>query len=264
MSGKITIDDKGFKRMILVLQKRTGASFRDVIRGSASNVLANAARRTKASDAISVRADVMRWFRKPMRLSNGDKIGITKSGKVWFHAADWKPKQWVLVSSNGDLESPGDRISTTKGGARTGRRKVSPKLKGQITRAIREAKAKRDATLKYRLSVMGLSRATWLQMMRDLRMKIPGGKKLSEAKRTKIPSSARAAIRAEEKNRDGGKDFAIEIMNKVQASLNNKARGTKAFRSAFNSEVKKFEKNVEKDLEKYVKRFAKKNGFIVK
>lgn len=266
MAGSIEIDDKGFKRMIKELRKRTGMSFRDVVRGSAANVLTNTAGRTKSATEQTAVSGVKALLRKPLKLLNGDRVGVTKEGKVWYSGAGWlggtNGKRWVLVSSNGQLEMPGDRVWRTKEGARVSRTKLSPRLKGQIQNAIREAIRIREREEIYRRSMVGLGKASWLQIMRELNLKIPKRKSIGQASKIRVPRAVRTATSGKEM---GNADkFEITILNKTQTALNKHAKGTAAFRSAFNSEVKKFERNLKKDIVKYSKKFAKQNGFKVK
>ncbi len=262
MSQQLQIDDRGFRNMMQVLQKKTGASYRDVIRAVTADVLSGAARKTRSADAAKIRESVMKMFRAPMKLPNGDRVGITKEGKVWFCASGWDPqKNWVLVSSNGELEMPGDRVFRTKGGSRTSRVKLSPTLQGRISAAIRQAEQIRNRELRYRLSVVALGRASWLEMAKQLKLTLAGGAKIQEAQRAKVPAKAAASVSAIEKG--AGDQFAIELSNKMQAALNKHARGTAALRHSINGESRKFKKNIKKDLGKYVQRFAKRHGFDV-
>lgn len=262
MAGNVELNDQGMRRMILALQAKTGASYRDIVRGISADVINAAARGTRSTTPEKMRESVKKLFRKPLRLASGDRVGIAKSGKVWVCLAGWNPSQnWVLVSSNGELEMPGDRVWRTKEGARVSRVKLSPQLQGRIQAAISQAMEVWTQENRYRAGVVALGRAGWIEMLRRLNLPIAGGRKIAEAQRIRIPGTVSSAIHASE--RGSAKDFTIRIENNVQAALNDNARGTRAFRLAVNGQVRRFERAVQTDLAAYTRRFARRNGFTV-
>jgi len=256
--NQVQLDSKGFDDMLRTLQKKTGASYRDVVRGTTGDVLTGAARRTREGDDKSMNRAINRAMRRPYTTRSGEKIGVMKNKNVWYQGAGWPNNRWVLVRQDGRLVIS----DTVKRSAKQGFQKVSAGLKARISRAISEAQNYKINERQYLKSVRGLSKASWLHMMRKLRLKIPGGAKLKNALRVKVPARVQSAALARENGR--GDEFFISISNRVQATLNNKARGTGAFRQSLNGLTRRFQKKTGEDLEKYAKRFAKKNGFTIR
>lgn len=244
--------------MLRTLQKKTGMTYRDVVRGAATDVLAGAARRTKEMDAKKVHKIVNSAMRRPYKSRQGDKIGVMKNRNVWYQGANWPRNRWVLLRQDGKLQmsQTGIRSKTA------GRQPLSANLQSKIRSAISAAMNYKMKERKYLLGMIGLGKAAWLEIMRDLRLKIPGGAKLANARGVRVPTKVKQAANGREQA--AGQSFQIIISNRVQASLNNKARGIGAFASSLNSYTRRFQKKVGADLEKYAKRFAKKNGFAVK
>jgi hypothetical protein len=244
--------------MLRTLQKKTGMTYRDVVRGVSTDVLAGAARQTKEMDAKNVHRIVNSAMRRPFKTKTGEKIGVMKNGNVWYQGANWPRNRWVLLRKDGKLQASETGIRSKT----AGRQKLSARLQGQIRQAISSAMNYKMKERKYLLGRIGLGKASWLEIMRKLRMKIPGGAKLKNAKQVRMPSKASsAALGREVGNQDS---FQVIISNRVQAALNNNARGIGAFARSLNGVSRRFKKKTGEDLEKYAKRFAKKNGFIVK
>lgn len=256
--NELQIDSRGFDSMLRTLQKKTGMTYRDVVRGATTDVLAGAARQTKEMDVKSVHKQIASAMRRPYTTRSGEKIGVMKNGNVWYQGPSWPRNRWVLVRQDGRLQPSETGIRRKSAGSE----RLSPRLQGRIRAAMSEATNYKMKERKYLLSMIGLGKAAWLEIMRKLSLKIPGGSKLAQAKTVRVPTKAsRAAIGRERGNRD---NFFIMISNKVQSSLNKNARGIGAFARSFNGVTRRFKKKTGEDLEKYAKRFAKKNGFIVK
>lgn len=262
MTAKMDIDARGFRDMIRTLEKKTGASYRDVVRDTATKVLASTASRTRTSTEKNAEEKVDRLFRKPVRLSNGDKVGVTKKGRVWFQQSGWDRKNWVLVSRDGRLNPPKSKVFRTSRSGRQYQYKLPSRLKAEISQAVQMARNIMERESKYAKSVVGIGRKSWIHLMQTLRLKVPSKAKLTEVLNVKLPQSVKSVLSAKEEGRDD--KFVIVISTKVQSALNKKARGFSAFRQSINQQSRTFKKNAEKDLEKYVKRFARRNGFIVK
>jgi len=262
MAGQMDIDARNFQRMIRELERKTSATFSDVIRDSAGKVLAGTASKTRVSTEEDAKEKVKRLFRKPLRLSTGDKVGVTSKGRVWFQRSGWDRKNWVLVARDGTIKPPPSEVFRTSRGGKQFKYKLPSKLRAEITQAMKAASNIRERELSYAKSVVGMGRASWVFLMKQLKLKIPSTKKIAEVSAVKIPDAARRTLYAREVG--VGEKYMIVIKTKVQAALNKKARGFSAFRQSINQQGKTFQKNLEKDLEKYVRRFAKRNGFTVK
>ena len=258
------IDARGFNRMIRALQKKTAASYRDVIRGVTTEVLTKTTRSTKIMSKKKIEKEVVGILKRGMKLKNGDRIGMGKDGKIWFSGKGWRDKKnnWILVSSNGQLESPGDKVWRTKKGAMVSRAKLSARNKAQINSAINQAKKRLKRELKYLEETRGLGRASFIHLMKILRLKIPGGAKIEEVSKVVIPAAVKRALSAVESGQ--GNKFIITLSSKVNAALNKKAKGLIGFKRAINNTSKQFQRNLEKDFDKYAKKFAKRHGFTVK
>lgn len=265
MASNVSINDKGFRDMIKALKKKTGMSYRDVVRGVSAQVLAGTARKTKAAPDDAAQKRIQRMFRKPVELPNGaGYVGVTKANKVWFSGTNFgSKKKWILLNSAGKLQNPGGRLTATSKKRSSFDRSVSPAMKAQIERAVADARRLAASQFKYLRRTAGLGRASWLEMMRMARMPIPGGGKLNKAKAIVIPRAVKNALRINERN-DGGGKFSIVGKTTVAAALNKNAKGLSAFRQSLNGQVRTFERNILKDFDKYARRFAKRNGVKLK
>lgn len=263
MAGNLDINASGFNSMIRQLKKYNAQAARPIVRAVTSDVLASAARKTKKTNAKAIKESVDKNFRKPFEVAGTGFVGITQSGKVWVNLVSWGDKsKWALLHTDGKLKN------VPKSVKRTGRYKagsevnLGAKYKAEINRMIQAAKKFKSNEMKYRKSLMGLSKASWYYLIKILRLKIPSNAP-KYAVSMKIPSKAKDALKAFESIR--GKDnFAITISNTVQACLNPKAKGIGAFRMALNGQVKGFQTAMQKDSKKYVEQFARRHGFIVK
>ena len=261
--NNLQIDATGFNQMIRKLKKYNSEAARPVVRAVTSDVLAAAARRTKKTNAKAIKESVEKNFRKPFEVAGTGFVGVTQSGKVWVNLRSWGDKsKWALLHTDGKLKNVPKSVRRTgkyKAGSEV---KFGAKYKAEMNRMIQAAKKFKASEMKYRKSVMGLSKASWYHLMKLLRLKIPSSAP-RYATGMRIPEKAKAALRAFEQLR--GKDnFSIIISNAVQACLNPKAKGIGAFRMALNGQVKRFETAMQKDQENYIEQFARKHGFIVK
>lgn len=248
--------------MIKTLQKKTGLSYKDVIRGVASTVLVSTANRTKAATEKKADEKVDRLFRKPFKLSNGDKVGVMKNGRVWFNQSGWSRDNWVLVRRDGSLKPPASEVFRTSKKGKQFKYKLPSKLRAEINQAINASKTIMKRERDYAKSAVGIGRKSWVHLMKMLRLNFKPSAKISEVMNVKLPQSVKSVLSATQQG-DNDK-FVITIKTKVQSALNKKAKGFSAFRQSINGQSRTFQKNINKDLEKYARRFARKHGFVVK
>jgi len=250
MKNKIELDTRGFNGMIRHL-KGYGQSTRPVVRAITSEVLALAAKKTRATTLAQVKESLDKNFRKPFEVPGKGFIGITKAGKVWVNLVSWGSKsKWAEISSNGKLKNVPTGVKRIKGS------------RDEINSMIKFAKDFKKRELKYKKSVVGLSKASWYRLIKMLKLRMPANAP-SKYTTLKIPREAERALKAFERLR-GHDNYSIIIRNSVQACLNNKANGIRAFSAAMNGKVKQFKTAIKKDGNTYAKDFAARHGFTVK
>jgi hypothetical protein len=266
MSQQLQIDDKGFRNMMQVLQKKTGASYRDVVRAITREILTNAAMKTKQTSAKAVRLSVEKILRKPMEIPPGVFIGRTRAGRVWFNGRGWdKRKNWLLVHSDDGSGFTISKSGKKVPGAIRGKRaqtgvQLSAKLHGEVSNAIAEANRKRAKAMQKLNERRGSSKATWLYLMRQLKMQPTRTQGLKQAMKANLHPNNAATLNAMEQGNN--EKFEITVSSKSRSALSPKGGdGIRAFRNALQGKVKEFKTASEKDLEGYFKRFAARHGF---
>ena len=261
--GTLKIDSRGLDDMLFQLSRRTGMSFRDVVRGVSRDALTAAARSTKQAKAEDVRKSVERVFRAPFETNRGDKVGVTKAGLVWYQGAGWQRDHWVLLNWDGKIVSVKGTAFRTKAGAVQKSIKLSPAMKGAINSALAEARAFKSTVTKYRISQIGSGKAAWLQIMERLAMSPSSTRGLGRAMKVRLPTKHKAAVSGREVS-SGGDRFQIEVKSQSSASLNPRAGGVRAFSRAINGQVKRYQTAAKKDIVTYARQFADRNGFTVR
>ena len=263
MADLVKIDAGGFNSMIRQMKRFHGEASKPIVRAITSDILALAAKKTKTTQAKAVAESVAKNFRKPFEVPGVGFVGLTKSGKVWINLVSWgNKKRWALINSEGKLKNPPKTIKRT-GKKRAGSNlKLSSKDKAKMKTIIKAAKAFKKRQLAYKKSMIGLSKASWYQLIRMLKLPMPSDAPAKVAG-MKVPPSALRQLRAYHKVR-GKDDFSIIVRSTVQASLNNKSGGIKAFQLAMNGKVKEFKTAMKKGGTGYAKKFAQRHGFTVK
>jgi hypothetical protein len=264
----IEIDHRGFNNMVKELRKYSNIKTRPLIRGLTSDVLHAAAGRTRVGSVKAINQSLDKHFRKPHEVPGKGFIGITKKGKVWVNLLSFKSKkQWLLIGTNGKLRNAPSTI--TQNGRTI---ELSKQAKRDINAVIKSARAWRKQQLEYRKNRIGLSQASWIQLVRMLKLPVHKMKGIStKAISYTVPAKAKAALKAFEQVR-GRDNFTVVISNAVQATLNNrrgessskKLDGMNAFRIAMNGQTQRFKTAARKDFQGYVKQFSDRHGFSVK
>ena len=167
------------------------------------------------------------------------------------------------MNEQGELIKPGETVSRTRGDVSTGRQaRVSGTVRAQAADAIREVKAHIKREIKYRKGIVGLGKASWIQILRELQIPPANMRGLAKASKMVLPAEALAAVYGREAT-TGRDQFNITVSSRAQTALNPRAGGIPAFARSINGKVKEFRKATEKDLETYVRRFADRHGFTV-
>lgn len=262
MSTRMNINAQGFNNMIRALKKKTGASYKDVVRGVASSVLTRSAQLTKGSSAKKITEDVNRMLRKPYKTRDGDLVAVAKDGQVWYNGAGWQKDRWIKVNGDGKLKNVGKTVQRT--GRNAGQSAtLSPKLRSKINNAVREAKTTKTHQLKYKKARIHAGKKSFLEILKKLRIPMANTRGLGKAMKAITDPELGRAVNGFQ-SQSSRTDYEITISSKAQSALNKKSGGIFAFSRALNGNIKAFEKAAEKDLETYAKQFALKNGFSVR
>lgn len=258
----MNINAQGFNNMIRALKKKTGASYKDVVRGVASSVLTRSAQLTKGSSAKKITEDVNRMLRKPYKTRDGDLVAVAKDGQVWYNGAGWQKDRWIKVNGDGKLKNVGKTVQRT--GRNAGQSAtLSPKLRSKINNAVREAKTTKTHQLKYKKARIHAGKKSFLEILKKLRIPMANTRGLGKAMKAITDPELGRAVNGFQ-SQSSRTDYEITISSKAQSALNKKSGGIFAFSRALNGNIKAFEKAAEKDLETYAKQFALKNGFSVR
>ena len=258
---QLRIDDTGMRNMLRELTKRTGMSFRDVVRGVSRDVLTAAARNTNQAKPRQVSESVMKIFRKPFETPSGAKVGITRDNKVWFQGAGWHNKHWVLLNQAGKITAI--KGSAFRTGSRQAKAKLSAKLKAEVNSALAQSRDWKKNELKYRRDQIGAGKATWLEILKQLGMTPANTRGLGRAMKVVLPSNHRSVVSGREVLGDRDR-FAIQINSRSTSALNPRARGIGGFSKALNGQIKRFERAAQHDVVTYARQFADRNGFTVR
>lgn len=262
MSTRMDINAQGFNNMVRALSKKTGASYKDVVRGITSAVLTRSAQLTKGSSAKKITEDVNRMLRKPYRTAEGDLIAVAKDGQVWYNGSGWQKDRWIQVNADGRLKNVGKTVLRT--GNQAGRTAtLSNKLRARINKAVKEARQTKSHQLKYKKARIHAGKKSFLEILKKLRIPIANTRGLGKAMKAITDPELGKAVNGFQ-SKSSKTDYEITISSKAQSALNPHSEGIFAFSRALNGNIKAFEKAAEKDLETYAKQFALKNGFIVR
>ena len=271
----IEIDHRGFNGMVKEMRKYSNIKTRPLIRGITSDVLHAAAGRTRVGSLKGIKHSMDKHFRQPHEVPGKGFVGITKEKKVWVNLVSWKnKKKWVWVNWTGKLTNLkyAQVPRTVKGHAYGKSVTLKKKYVSEINDVLKAARKYRKDQIAYRKSMLGLSQASWLHLLRVLRLPVRRQRGISKnAFSLRVPTKARAALKAFEQVR-GINNFTVVISNAVQATLNNtrgesgskKLDGMNAFRVAMNGQTNRFKTASRKDFHGYVKQFSKRHGFDVK
>jgi hypothetical protein len=262
----IEIDHRGFNNMVKELRNYSNIKTRPLMRGLASDVLHAAAGRTRVGSVKEINESLNKHFGKPHEVPGKGFVGITKNGKVWVNLVRWgNKKKWLLAGTGGKMQNvkDGQQMPNARQGV------FDKETARDINELFKFARKYRRQQMAYRKSMIGLSQASWLHLIRLIKMPVRNQRGIKkDAYTLRIPSRAKAALKAFEQM-SGRDNFTVVISNAVQATLNNskvksKTDGMNAFRLAMNGQTKRFQTEAKKDFRGYVQKFAKRHGAYLK
>lgn len=255
MSKLVKLDATGFNNMVGHLRRGTGATLKDVTRTITGSILQNAATNTGKSNYKKIQADVERSLGRTFKSSSGIKLRKGRDGSLIVKSANFTNNKWVRVRNNFDLKAIGNKNPAG--------RSFTKIQTGQINKALTEIRKKRSQLLKEKKKNIASGQATFIYMMRKLRIPLKGARGLGAALKVKLPLAHTRAVSAKEFE-VGKEEYIIMLKSKSNAALNPFARGLDGFRKAFNGQVKMFETAAKKNMKAFTKKFAAKNGFTVR
>lgn len=244
------MDAIGFNRMMATLQKKTGASYEDVLKSMTGEIVALAAKKTKKTTSKTVTKSVSDSLATRFVSSAGDKIRKAKDGSLIFKPQGTRAGLWIRLRRNYTVGPIGKKNPAGQ--------TLSSKLQSRANRALKELRDKQKSILKVKKARIASSQASFLYMLKKLRIPVRASG-LGPAEKAQMADSHKRSISA--KLLKGKIEASIVLKSKSEAGLNPNSKGIGAFRAAFNGKTKEFLKAIEKDLATYVKRFATRNGF---
>ena len=254
MSGNLKINSKGFDQMIRTLKRKTGASFSDVVKGSAGSILEGAARFTYKSKAEIISKAVKESLSTKFVSSRGDKIRKAKDGSLIFKRNGSAAGRWIRVRRSYKLNAVGPKNPAG--------RFLGDDTQTRINKALGELRKLQAKIIKLKKSRIASSQKSFLVIMSKLRIPVKNTRGLGTAMKSKMTIKHEASVSG--KLLKDKKQSVIVIKSRSQSALNLKSGGINAFARAFNGQTKAFATAASKDLEGYVKKFAARNGFTVK
>tara|TARA_R110001632_G_scaffold39003_1_gene97835 strand:- start:8069 stop:8836 length:768 start_codon:yes stop_codon:yes gene_type:complete len=248
------LDSSGFDRMIKELSRKTGMSYMDVIKSQAGSILENTARRTGKSSLKKLKESIDKTLGIFFTASNGDKIRRAKNGAMIYRASSMPAGKWIKLRNTYRTNA----VSAKKPSSGD----LSKKYVTRINQALAGLRQAKQKAYKKKKSSIATSQASWLQIMKDLKISIKNTRSLKKAMSTRMSTPAKGAVKG---TKIPSKDKPrLMISSRSKAALNPHAKGIKEFKRSFNGQTKAFATAAKKDLETYAKKFAAKNGFIVK
>jgi hypothetical protein len=250
----IQINSTGFDNMMRVMQKKTGATYKDVLKASAGSILEGAARKTGASKAKIVSAAIQKSFSTRFVSSSGDKIRKAKDGSLIFKERGSKAGRWIRIRNSYTLNAVGAKNPSG--------RPLGKELQKRANKALAELRKLQNTIIAVKKARIASSKASFLYIMRQLKITIKSTRGLGAALKATITAQHGSALSGKLSIDKYG--CSIIIKSKSKSALNPHSRGIQSFGAAFNGQVKAFETASKKDLKEYAKQFASRNGFTVK
>jgi len=254
MSKLIKFEDARFNRMVRAMRKNTTADLSEVVRSITGSIVENSARKTYRTNAKKIKADVDDFMSKVFKSKSGDKIRRGKDGSLVYKSSRFG-NRWIRVRNEYKINA----ISAKNPGGR----KIEGKLKTSINRSLSELRAAVKKLYNNRKAQIASGQASFLYMLKILRIPIKSTRGLGAALKVKLPMSHKRDVSAKG-GQTGFNKYVIFLKSKSRAALNRTADGRRAFFSSFYGQAKSFRINSEKQIEKTAKKFAAKNGFYLK
>lgn len=254
MSKLIKFEDKRFNSMVRAMRKNTTADLEGVVRALTGAIVEQAARNTGKSNKKRIRKDVDDFMSKVFKASNGDKVRKAKDGSVVFKSPRMG-NRWIRVRSEYNLKAISNKNPAGK--------EFSKNTRVAINRALSQLRTAAKKLYDRRASQVSAGQASFLHLLKILRIPIRGKRGLGAALKVDLPASHKSAVSAKGVQ-TGFNKYVIFLKSKSRAALNRTADGRRSFFSAFYGQAKSFRVKTERQIEKTAKRFASKNGFYLK
>jgi len=254
MSKLVKFEDKRFNSMVKAMRKNTTADLGDIVRSITGTIVEGAARKTGRSNAKKIKKDVDDFMSKVFKASNGDKIRKAKDGSLVYKS----PRignRWIRIRSEYKLNAVSKKNPAG--------RELSKGLKTSVNRALSQLRTAAKKLYNRRKSQVSAGQASFLYMLKILRIPIKGTRGLGAALKVDLPATHKRDISAKG-GQTGFNKYVIFLKSKSRAALNRTADGRRAFFSSFYGQAKSFRVKSEKQIEKTAKKFASKNGFYLK
>lgn len=247
--NEIKIDATRFNQMMRVLDKRTAASYEQVLKGMTKDIILAAIKRTGVSKATIVRKAIKESVATKFISKSGDKLRKARDGSMVFKMQG--SNKWIKLRTNFDLKN----ISNKNPGSQA----IGSGLRIRVNRAIQELKALQKKIIATKVARIESSRGSFILMLRKLRIPVSAARGLTKALKAEMTPGHKRSVGAKLLKK---KLFAsIVLSSRSRSALNPKARGIGAFRMALNGQIAQFKRMLNKDLKGYVKRFATRHGF---
>lgn len=254
MKNKINLNSDGFNRMMGVLEKKTGASYEDVLKGITEEILVLAAKKTGKSKKKILKESIQDSLSTKFVSSAGDKIRKARDGSLIFKPSGSPSGAWFRLRRDYKLSPLGKKNPAGQ--------PLGSKTQTRVNRALGELRKLQAKIFKAKSARIASSQASFLLILKKLRIPVRATSGLGAALKAEIPPGHAKAVRG--KLLKDNTVATIVISSKSQSALNIKAGGIRAFGRAFNGKVKAFEKATEKNLKDYVDKFKSRHGFITR
>lgn len=267
---EVALDNRGFNQMIVKLQRFTTANAKTIVKGITSEVVHLAAAKTKSQKSIEkLKESTSRVFRRPWKSEDGTKITLTKAGLLWAKAGSntaTGKRGHILIRSGVTRPQASIPAVLAQRDSRTGKNKKLGRGRQaqEIRAAMRVAARTYGEMLKYRKSSRGLGQASFLQLLRMLKIPVRqqrGIRKFSYS--VKIPRKVKNALKASTTG-DKKNTYTVIVSSRVRAALNPHSRGIGAMRAAMNGKQKQFSKVTEKKFKDFASKFVRQHGGYIK
>ena len=251
MKNRITINSDGFNKMIRVLEKKTGASYEDVLKATTGEILTLAAKKTRKTKSKILREAVKESLSTKFVSTAGDKIRKAKDGSLLYKPNGTVSGKWIRLRKDYKISPIGKKNPAGQ--------TLSSKTQSRVNRALAELRKLQAKIIKSKITRVANSQASFLRILKKLRIPVRTATGLGAAFKSDITNRHDSSLKG--KILKGKLFSSIVISSKSQSALNPKAGGIRAFSRAFNGKVKSFERATEKNLKDYVKKFATRHGF---
>ena len=255
MSKLVKFDDKGFNNMVRVLNKTVNASIKEVTDAVATEILQKTAREVKKSALKTIKKDAESFLQRMFVSSNKTKVRKAKDGSLIINSPTATNNKWVRVRNTYDLKNIG--------GKNPAGRSFSKKQTTAINKSLSELRKKKASIIRKKKANIAAGQATFIYMLRKLRLPLTKTTGLAAALKVKLPLSVIRVVDAKG-TKIGDDSYIIILKSKAMTALNPYTKGLDVFRRNLNSKVKEFKIRTSKSVKGTAKQFAKRHGFTIR